>query len=66
MEKKAKKPQTPLYGIIGKWHFGRFSDINDPLEEDNDQNQVENVVEEDINDVREDVEHGLVDIVDDL
>ena len=64
--KKAKEPQPPLYGMIGKGHFGRFADIEDPLEDDNDQNEVENVAEEAINDVLDDVEHVLVDIVDDL
>ena len=64
VEKKAKEPQPPLYGMIGKGHFGIFADMKDPLEDDNDQNEVENVAEEDINDVLEDVEHGLVDIID--
>ena len=52
--------------MIGKGHFGRFADMKDPLEDDNEQNEAENVAEEDINNVIEDVEHGLVDIVDDL
>ena len=63
MAKKAKEPQPPLYGMIGKGHFGRFVDMKDPLEDDNDQNEVENVAEETINDVLDDVEHVLVDIV---
>ena len=65
-KKKAKEPQPPLYGMIGNGHFGRFTDTKDPLEEDNDQNEVENVAKEAINDVLDDVEHVLVDIVDDL
>jgi len=52
--------------MIGKGHFGRFADMKDPLEDDNDQNEVENVAEEAINDVLDDVEHVLVDIVEDL
>ena len=56
--KKAKEPQSPLYGMIGKGHFGRFANIKYMLEEDNDQNEAENVAEEDINNVLEDVEHG--------
>ena len=64
--KKTKEPQPPLYGMIGKGHFGRFADMKDPLEDDNDQNEVENVAEEAINDVLDDVEHVLVDIVEDL
>ena len=40
VEKKAKEPQPPLYGIIGKGHFGIFADMKDPLEDDNDQNEV--------------------------
>ena len=64
--KKVKEPQPPLYGMIGKWHFGRFADMKDPLEDENDKNEEENVVEEAINDVLDDVEHVLVDIVDDV
>lgn len=44
--------------------LGRFADIKDPLENDNDQSEAENVVEEDINDGLEDIEHFLVDIID--
>ena len=64
--KEAKEPQPPLYGMIGNGHFGRFAYIKDPLEDDNDQIKVENVVEEAINDVLDDVEHVLVDLVEDL
>ena len=64
--KKEKKPQPPLYGMIGKGHFGRFADMKDPLEDEYDQNEAENVVEEAINDVLDDVEHVLVDVVDDV
>ena len=64
--KKSKEPQPPLYGMIWKGHFGRFADMKYPLEDDNDENEAENVAEEDINDVLEDFEHGLVDIVDDI
>ena len=46
--------------------FHGESDMRDPLEDDNDQNEVENVAEEAINDVIDDVEHVLVNIVDDL
>ena len=52
--------------MIGKGHFGRFADMKDPLEKDNDQNEVENVAEEAINDVLDDIEHVLVDIVEDI
>ena len=48
VEKKEKEPQPPLYGMIGKGHFGRFANMKDPLEDENDQNEVENVAEEDI------------------
>ena len=64
--KKAKEPQPPLYGMIGKGHFGRFAEMKDPLEDDNNQNEVENVAEVAINDVLDNVEHLLVDIVEDL
>ena len=66
VEKKTKEPQPPLYRMTGKWRFGRFTDMKYPLEDDNDQNEAENVAEEAINDVLDDVEHVLVDIVDDL
>ena len=66
MAKKEWETQPSLYGMIGKGHFGRFVDMKDPLEDDNDQDEVENVAEEAINDVLDDVEHVLVDIVDDL
>ena len=65
-KKKAKEPQPPLYGMIGKWHFGRFTDMKDPLEDDDDQNEEENAVEEAINAILDDVEDVLVDIVDDV
>ena len=29
--KKAKEPQPPLHGMIGKAYIGRFVDIKDPL-----------------------------------
>ena len=64
--KKAKEPQPPLYGMIGKGHFGRFADMKDPLEDGDDQNEEENVAEEAINAVLDDVEDALVDIVNDV
>ena len=64
--KKENEPQPPLYGMIGKGHFGRFADMKDPLEDDNDQNEEENVVEEAVNAILDDVEDVLVDIVDDV
>ena len=64
--KKAKEPQPPLYGMFGKGNFGIFSNMKDPLEDDNDQNEEENVLEEFINAVIDDVEDVLVDIVDDV
>ena len=62
--KKAKEPQPPLDGIIGKTYIGRFADIKDPLEEENEQNEAENIVEEDNYKTLEDEEFGLCDIVD--
>ena len=64
--KKAKEPQPPLSGMIGKGNFGRFVDMKDPLEDDNDQNEEENVAEEAINVVLDDVGDVLVDIVNDV
>ena len=66
MAKKAKDPQPPLFEMIGKGHFRTFADMKYPLEDDNDQNEAKNVAEEAINDVLDEVEHVLVDIVDDL
>ena len=62
--KKAKEPQPPLYGMIGKAYIERFADIKDPLEEENEQNEAENIVEEDNDETLEDEEFGLRNIVD--
>jgi len=62
--KKAKEPQPPLHGMYGKTYIGRFADIKDPLEEENEQNETENIVEEDNDETLEDEEFGLRDIVD--
>ena len=50
--------------MIGKTYIRRFADIKDPLEEENQQNEAENIVEEDNNETLEDEEFGLRDIVD--
>ena len=62
--KKAKEPQPPLHGMFGKTYIGSFTDIKDPLEEENKQNETENIVEEDNDETLEDEEFGLRDIVD--
>ena len=62
--KMAKEPQPPLDGIIGKTYIERFADIKDPLEEENEQNETENILEEDNDETLEDEEFGLRDIVD--
>jgi len=62
--KKAKKPQPPIHGMFGKTYIGRFADIKDPLEEENEQNETENIVEEGNDETLEDEEFGLRDIVD--
>ena len=62
--KKAKEPQPPLHGMIGKAYIGRFADIKDPLDEENEQNEAENIVEKDNDETLEDEEFGLRDIVD--
>ena len=62
--KKAKEPQPPLHGMFGKTYIGRFADIKDPLEEENEQNEIENIVEEDNDETLEDEEFGLRDILD--
>ena len=64
MAKKAKEPQPPLHGMIGKACIGRFADIKDPLEKENEQNEAENIVEEYNDETLEDEEFGLHDIVD--
>ena len=64
VEKKGKEPQPPLHGMIGKAYIGRFTYIKDPLEEENEQNEAENIVEEDNDETPEDEEFGLRDIVD--
>ena len=62
--KKAKEPQPPLHGIFGKTYIGIFADIKDPLEEENEQKETENIVEEDNDETLEDEEFGLRDTVD--
>jgi len=65
VEKKAKEPQPPLDGMIGKAYVGTFADIKDPPEEENDETKAndENIVEEDNNHIVEDAEFGLHDII---
>ena len=62
--KKAKEPQPPLHGMFGKTYIESFADIKDPLEEENEQNETENIVEEDNDETLEDEEFGLRDILD--
>ena len=62
--KKAKEPQPSLHGILGNTYIGRFAGIKDPLEMENEQKEVENIVEEDNDETLEDEEFGLRDIVD--
>ena len=62
--KKAKEPQPPLHGMFGKTYIGRLADIKDPLKEEREQNETENIVEEDNDETLEDEEFGLRDIVD--
>ena len=61
---KAKEHQPPLNGMFGKTYIGRFADIKDPLEKENEQKEIENIVEEDNDETLEDEEFGLRDIVD--
>ena len=63
VEKKAKEPQPPLHGMFGKTYIGRFADIKDPLEKENEQKEAENIVEEDNDETLENEEFGLRDIV---
>ena len=62
--KKAKEPQPPLHGMFEKTYIGRYADIKDPLEEENEQKETENIVEEGKDETLEDEEFGLRDIVD--
>ena len=64
VKKKAKEPQPPLHGMFRKTYIGRFADIKDPLKEENEQKEIENIVEEDNDETPEDEEFGLCDIVD--
>ena len=45
--KKEKEPQPPLHGMIRNAYIGRFADIKDPLEEENEQNEAKNILGED-------------------
>ena len=62
--KKAKEPQPPLDGMIRKTYIGRFIDIKDPSEEENDQTKAKNIMEKDNDGTIEDEEYGLHDIID--
>ena len=62
--RKAKDPQPPLHGMFGKTYIGRFANIKDPLEEESEQKETENIVEEDNDETLDDEEFGLRDIVD--
>lgn len=64
VSKNEKEPQPPLHGMIGNAYIGRFTNIKDPLEEENEKNEVENIVEGDNDETLEDEEFGLRDIVD--
>ena len=64
MKKKEKEPQPPLDGIIGKAYIGRFADIKDTLEEENEQKETKNIVEEDNDETLEDDDFRLRDIID--
>ena len=50
--------------MFGKTYIGRFAEIKDPLEEENEQKEAENIVEEDNDETLEDEEFGLRNIVD--
>ena len=62
--KKAKEPQPPLHGMFGKTYIGRLADMKDPLEDENEQKEAENIEEEKNDETLEDEEFGLRDIVD--
>ena len=62
--KNENEPQPPLHEMIGKAYIGRFADIKDPLEEENEQNEAQNIVEEDNDETLKDEEFGLCDIID--
>lgn len=50
--------------MFEKTYIGRFADIKDPLEEEYEKNETENIVEEDNDETLEDEEFGLCNIVD--
>lgn len=62
--KKGKGTPTTITGNDWKGIHWRFADIKYPLEEENEQNEVENIVEEDNDETLEDEEFGLRDIID--
>ena len=60
-----KKRQRNLNHHYIEW-YERFADMKDPLEEENEETQVENIMEEENNEAEEDNGHGLYDIFDDI
>ena len=61
---RAKENQPPLHGMFGKTYIGRLADMKDPLEDENEQKEAENIEEENNDETLEDEEFGLRDIVD--
>ena len=57
--KTAKEPQPPLHGMFGKTYIGRLTNMKDPLEDENEQKEAENIVEEDNDETLENKEFGL-------
>ena len=51
VEKKAKDLN---HHYMGKTYIGRFADIKDPLEDENEKKEAENIVEEDNDETIED------------
>ena len=64
VEKLSKDPQVPLWGMIGKDHFGEIADIKETMEEQNDTMEAQNDVEEDDDASVEHDKFGIYDIVD--
>lgn len=52
-----------MHGRIGKAYIGKFTDIKDPLEEENEKDEEKNIVEEVNDETIEDEEFGIHNII---
>ena len=60
VENMSKKPQPPLKGMFGNYHFGHFAEVEDPMAENNKVQEERQAIEN----ANFDIYFGLHDILD--